>query len=521
MAIEKVVNITVNTKGSQQAIAQTEKLNQKFKQLNATTGELKSGLKDSGNAILENGGAMGLLNDATGGLAMTVKDAVEATGLFTKGTTIASTAQKAYTAVVGTSTGALKALKVAIVTTGLGALVVALGYVVSAMMDSSDATEELTAEQEKLNAQLADTKKLTDDVVKSLDFYTNLALASARKRGASERELKDIEIDGINAKLKANTDEINSIKATQDQEYKLTKEQNERIQALREQNQDLVRQGRLSVANFEADQTVKEREEKLKADKELQDRLLENKRKADEEKKKLEEEYQKSLAEGLNEFQIKVNEAQFEQRRLDIENRQAQADEIARIAEKQYQDEAEAQRKALLFTEIVEQSKVDLANNTVNLLAQLAKKGSAVAKGLAIANVVRGQVESVSKIISSTAEANAKAAALSPLTGGQPFVTLNTISAGIGIASSVAGAIKAIKDINSESKSASGGGISSSGSGGGTPSAPSFNLVAGTGTNQIAEGLGGQRRPLQAYVVSGAVTSAQSLDRNIINDASI
>lgn len=517
MAIEKVVNITVNTKGSQQAIAQTEKLNQKFKQLNETTGELKGGLKESGNAILENGGAMGLLNDATGGLAMTVKDAVEATGLFTKGTTIATTAQKAYTAVVGTSTGALKALKVALVTTGLGALVVALGYLVSAMMDSTDATEQLTEEQERLNAQLSYTKKLTDDLIKSLDYYTNIDLALAKKRGASSRELKKIEIDGINAKIKANTEEINRIKATQDKEYKLTKEQSERIQALREQNQDLVRQGNLSILEFEAEQS----EQRRQKDAELQKQLLENKRKADEEKKKLEEEYQKSLQQGLNEFQIAVNEAEFEQRRLNIENRQAQADEIARIAQKQYDEEAEAQRKALLFTEIVEQSKVDLANNTINLLGQLAKKGSAVAKGLAIANVVRGQVESVSKIISSTAEANAKAVALSPLTGGQPFVTFNTISAGVGIASSVAGAIKAIKDINSESKSASGGNVSSGGGGGGTPSAPSFNLVAGTGTNQIAEGLATQRRPLQAYVVSGAVTSAQSLDRNIVNDASI
>jgi hypothetical protein len=30
-------------------------------------------MKDSSLSVLENGGAMGLLNDATGGLAMTVK----------------------------------------------------------------------------------------------------------------------------------------------------------------------------------------------------------------------------------------------------------------------------------------------------------------------------------------------------------------------------------------------------------------------------------------------------------------
>jgi hypothetical protein len=133
MAIEKIINITVNTKGETKAIAQTEKLNASFKQLNATTGQTKNALKESGNAILENGGAMGLLNDATGGLAMTVKDAVEATALFSKGTTIATTAQKIYTLVVGTTTGALKALRIALVSTGLGAIVVLLGVFIAKM----------------------------------------------------------------------------------------------------------------------------------------------------------------------------------------------------------------------------------------------------------------------------------------------------------------------------------------------------------------------------------------------------
>jgi len=91
--------------------------------------------------------------------------------------------------------------------------------------------------------------------------------------------------------------------------------------------------------------------------------------------------------------------------------------------------------------------------------------------------------------------------------------------AGDSGAASVAGAVKAIKDINSESQSAGAGG--SIGGAGGTPSAPSFNLVQGTGTNQIAQGIANQRQPIQAYVTSGAVTTAQSLERNIIRDASL
>ena len=67
------------------------------------------------------------------------------------------------------------------------------------------------------------------------------------------------------------------------------------------------------------------------------------------------------------------------------------------------------------------------------------------------------------------------------------------------------------------------------GGGGGStpaPSAPSlppaFNVVGASDTNQLADAIGGQsQEPVKAYVVSGDVTSAQSMDRNIIDGASI
>ena len=67
------------------------------------------------------------------------------------------------------------------------------------------------------------------------------------------------------------------------------------------------------------------------------------------------------------------------------------------------------------------------------------------------------------------------------------------------------------------------------GGGGGSASVPqsvpnpaSFNVVGDAGTNQIAETLGQQNmNPQKAYVVSGDVTSAQSLERNKIENASL
>ena len=66
----------------------------------------------------------------------------------------------------------------------------------------------------------------------------------------------------------------------------------------------------------------------------------------------------------------------------------------------------------------------------------------------------------------------------------------------------------------------------SSGGGGSTPSTPpappSFNIVGASGTNQLADAIGGQtQQPVQAFVVANDVTSAQSLDRNIVEGASL
>ncbi len=55
-----------------------------------------------------------------------------------------------------------------------------------------------------------------------------------------------------------------------------------------------------------------------------------------------------------------------------------------------------------------------------------------------------------------------------------------------------------------------------------TPQEPSFNIVGSSETNQLAEAIGSQsQQPVRAYVVSNDVTTAQSLDRNIVESASL
>jgi hypothetical protein len=518
MAIEKVINITVNNKGSDKAIAQTEKLNSKLKELNKNTAEVTKGMKESANSVLDNGGAMGLLNDATGGLAMSVKDAVEATALFSKESVIATNAQKVYTFVVGGTTGALKALRIALAATGLGAIVLVIGLLIEKMNDATEATEAQASAQEALNKVLDETNRIYKESITSLQNSTKEKVLRAKIAGKSEAELMQIEKKAEAERYQNYINERNRLN-NELKDKNLSVENFKKIQAQLSANQKEYFDSLDSQRISDLEKELSTIEARRQANKERLEKEREDQRKEREEKFKAEMEYQKSLAEGLNEFQIAINEAEFRQKEIEIENQQKQADEIVRIAEERYNEEQELAKKALLFQEITEQSKVDLVNNTFSLLSGIAKKGSAFAKAVAIADVVRGQVSSISKTISSTVAANAKAAELSPATFGQPFVAVNTLNAGLGIASSVAGAIKAIKDINSESKSASGGSVTATG--GGSAPAPSFNIVEGTGSNQIAQTLGRQAQPIKAYVTSSEVTTSQALDRNIVEGASL
>lgn len=98
----------------------------------------------------------------------------------------------------------------------------------------------------------------------------------------------------------------------------------------------------------------------------------------------------------------------------------------------------------------------------------------------------------------------------SPIRGG--------IAAGIAVATGLANVAK-ITQQKFEGGGSSGGGGGAGGGGGSIPTqAPSFNVVGNSGVNQLAQL---QQQPVQAYVVSGQVTTAQALDRNRVENATL
>ena len=199
---------------------------------------------------------------------------------------------------------------------------------------------------------------------------------------------------------------------------------------------------------------------------------------------------------------------------------QNQRTQIAQQAanERQAIDMAELEAKAEL-----QNAYLDLAGQFGSFLREIAGKN----KKIAIAGVIVEQAAAIGKIVVNTGIANAKALAASPLTFGQPFIAINTISAGLSIAASVAAGIKAIQQINasdsgspatptSPPRSAGGSAPAIPNAGTGPTTIPQIQGTTGQATpgQQIAQTLAARtEKPIRAYVVSGDVTSQQALDR--------
>jgi len=175
---------------------------------------------------------------------------------------------------------------------------------------------------------------------------------------------------------------------------------------------------------------------------------------------------------------------------------------VQEVRERIYQREKElddakkkAQEDALMATA-----------STLGQIADLFGEQTAAGKAAAIAEATISTFVSAQKAYTSTV--------------GIPVVgpVLAPINAGLAIAAGIKN-IKAITAVQTPDGGGGGGGgnISNSFSGS-AAQAPNFNVVGNSGINQLAQL---QQQPVQAYVVSGSVTTAQSLDRNRIENATL
>jgi len=111
----------------------------------------------------------------------------------------------------------------------------------------------------------------------------------------------------------------------------------------------------------------------------------------------------------------------------------------------------------------------------------------------------------------------AKTASAAPFPANIPLI-IGYAAQAVGIVSAIKGALKAMKGASKQNITSPRIETSNGGGGG----APAFNVVGASETNQLADAIGGQtQQPVKAFVVSSDVSTAQELDRNIIEGASI
>jgi len=568
--IEKIVNVVVKEDGFDNLNTKVDSLDNNLDNLNHQNKNLASSFAESSNAVLENGGAMGLLNDLTGGYAMMVKDAVEASALFiikkradtvatnattvatvssntatqqgiiTKikdvATTVSSTVAKYATATATQVVTAAQWLwNAAVVANPLVALVVAIvaaGAAIykltSYLMENAEANDAASAATAKMTKELQGQSIAAARGLRALKESADYNYELAKANGASNAELRKMKEAAINAEIALNKKNVTIAQATflqlrnnlavakandlSDEEiakkeklvqaaYKEFQEQNNLLDGSFKERAKLTKNFNIEIANENTIANEKAAEQRKK-DKEDYLKNLAEKRKAEEEAfkarqeqyKKEGEDYLKSLEDAkLARQTLEEEQAKELNDYIELENQKA---EVARLAKEKETELSKAKKEAIIGDSL----------QTLNSIAQLAGEGTAIAKGVAVAQATMSGIEGVQNAYSTAQK--------SPITAF--FPAYPAIQAGLaGVFSALQ-----IKKILSVDKSGKGGAGAVSGGGNSAPPPPQFNIVGQSGTNQLAQSIGArQGQPIQAYVVGNEVTTQQALDRNRIQTA--
>jgi hypothetical protein len=462
-------------------------------------------------------------------------------------TTAQATATVSATAATSGATTGMKLLRLAIIGTGIGAIVVGLsllianfdkvketimkvipglssvgkviGGIVNSITDfvgaTSDASRALDKLKENADKTLSVNKKFMQEHGDQVDQYTkkkidakNAYAEAVKEEGANEaelakklnRELAAIEYSRGDEKRKIQKDA--SDKAAEDrksQNEKLKNEREDEAKKLKEEKDKAVISEAEAFRNqLEAVQKVEADAKKANADALLteQELAIQTENEAYEIKKanaiKFGEETTEIERQHLNTLNDINLTAQQKQYATDKANTEAKI--------KLSEAEADA-KKALL------QKTSEVLNKGADLLGKNTAAGKAMAAAAALINTYQGI----------TAELATKT--VTPFEIGLKIANVAIIAAT---------GFKAVKNILAVKVPGGGGGgggsvpDGASAAGGGASTPPSFNVVGASGTNQLAQSIGAQQQqPIQAYVVANNVTTAQSLQRNIIESATI
>lgn len=457
------------------------------------------------------------------------------------GTAIQSTTvfQKASSAAQYVWNAAMAANPIGVVVASIAALLIGGYKLIKFFKDSSDANEKAAKAAEHNTRALKNQSSQASQSSTKLQTYNDHQYNLAKAAGASSEELRklalkhkeeEVALNKKNAVLARATflrerDTLAALKASDasddviEKQEELTKSS---YDFFKKQNEILSNSYKERAALRRSQEVEVVAERKAAKEKAIED-ANEAKEKAKEAKEKAKEEAEKRLEDRKREVE-KFNEQELELNTLTDDLKKSQADKerdkelerIKMLAEadlKRSENELAQSNARKLIAEEEYSQKIELANaasNTLSQLADLVGKQTAAGKALGIASAT------INTYVGVTEALRQKSTLPSPF---------DVVAKVANVATVLATGFKAVKAITSVKVPAGGGAsasspVSISGGASASTAAPQFNVVGTSGQNQIAQSLGNQA-PVKAYVVSNDVTTAQSLDRNIVKTATV
>jgi hypothetical protein len=198
-------------------------------------------------------GVMVLLNSL-----QTIQNALQAESAFVIG--VKTAAQKIETYVMGQATVAARAYAAAVVATGAGAVLVGLGLIASLFMDIGKKTKDATKETEDFyETQKKKAKEVADAMRGFDDEVIAKAVTNAKRKGLTDKALRDAEIKAIEAAIAARTKQLN-----EEEKYSARWiEINNNIITLSKRKEDLITEN-IVAANKQREEIQKAAAEKEK-----------------------------------------------------------------------------------------------------------------------------------------------------------------------------------------------------------------------------------------------------------------
>jgi hypothetical protein len=221
---------------------------------------------------------------------------IQSTTVFTKANALANTltasTMKALGIAVDTTSTSFRVLKTAIAATGIGLAVIAIGELISAISSYTSSAERAKEAQDRLNQSI---KSGADIALQAeLQFLENqkqIDIAKAKNRGASEKEIFDIEQSFRKARGNAQVRYWNEIKNIDAEGANKARAEVEKINT----------EGAVADLNFQTEQNNKRREKQ-------QEQNQKNKEQREEDLKNLNTYFKEASNLFLNEKQKEINE---------------------------------------------------------------------------------------------------------------------------------------------------------------------------------------------------------------------